>query len=103
MTRSWHCPILWSSICGIFQRRCALHDTRTADSEIMLQSLLLKLIYVLISTDMSLSQIAYECVFSSQSYYSYAFKRNMGMPPRAYAKNWWSSMIKKQKSTRKCF
>ena len=153
-------------ICGIFQRLCELHDTRTADSEIMLQSLLLKLIYVLkqhfpsggikhsiknnnhkvientleyiknnltadlsletlareasfstiyshklfkastgktlheyiedmrikksinllISTDMSLSQVAYECGFSSQSYYSYAFKRNMGMPPRAYAK-----------------
>ena len=41
---------------------------------------------LLISTSMTLSQIAYECGFSSQSYFSYAFERNMGMTPRAYAK-----------------
>ena len=32
------------------------------------------------------AQIAYECGFSSQSYFSYAFKRSMRYPPREYAK-----------------
>ena len=46
-----------------------------------------KSIHLLTSTDMTLTQIAYECGFSSQSYFSYAFKRHMGCPPRDYAKN----------------
>lgn len=41
---------------------------------------------LLVTTDMTLSRIAYECGFSSQSYFSYAFKRSMGVTPRAYAK-----------------
>ena len=45
-----------------------------------------KSINLLISTDMTLTQIAYECGFSSQSYFSYAFKRRMGTSPRDYAK-----------------
>ncbi len=45
-----------------------------------------KSINMLISTDMTLTQIAYECGFSSQSYFSYAFKRRMGASPREYAK-----------------
>lgn len=45
-----------------------------------------KSINMLISTDMTLTQIAYECGFSSQSYFSYAFKRRMGASPRDYAK-----------------
>ena len=34
----------------------------------------------------TLTEIAYECGFSSQSYFSYAFKRRMKIPPRGYAK-----------------
>ena len=45
-----------------------------------------KAVDLVISTDMSLTQIAYECGFSSQSYFSYAFKRSKGVSPRAYAK-----------------
>lgn len=45
-----------------------------------------KSINLMISTDMTLSQVAYECGFSSQSYFCYAFKRNTGSTPRAYMK-----------------
>jgi len=42
---------------------------------------------MLISTDCTLTEIAYECGFSSQSYFSYAFKRRMNQTPREYAKS----------------
>ena len=42
---------------------------------------------LLVSTNLTLSEIAYECGFSSQSYFSYAFKRRMNMTPRKYAKH----------------
>lgn len=41
---------------------------------------------LLVSTSLTLSDIAYECGFSSQSYFSYAFKRKMNATPRQYAK-----------------
>lgn len=41
---------------------------------------------LLTSTDKTLTQIAYECGFSSQSYFSYAFKRKTASTPREYAK-----------------
>ena len=40
----------------------------------------------LITTEMTLTEIAYECGFSSQSYFSYTFKRHTGMTPRVYAR-----------------
>ncbi len=45
-----------------------------------------KAIELLITTEMTLTQIAYECGFSSQSYFSYAFKRHTGITPRTYAR-----------------
>ena len=45
-----------------------------------------KAIELLTSTSKTLTQIAYECGFSSQSYFSYAFKRKKGSTPREYAK-----------------
>ena len=41
-------------------------------------------ITLLQTTDFSLAKIAYECGFSSQSYFSSVFKRRMKMTPRAY-------------------
>ena len=40
---------------------------------------------MLVTTDYTLAEIAYECGFSSQSYFSYAFKRKMNKTPRKYA------------------
>lgn len=45
-----------------------------------------KSVELLISSDMTLAEISYECGFSSQSYFSYAFKRNMSLTPREYVK-----------------
>lgn len=41
---------------------------------------------LLVSTDLTLTEISYECGFSSQSYFSYAFKRKKKMTPREYEK-----------------
>lgn len=41
---------------------------------------------MLVTTDYTLTKIAYECGFSSQAYFSYAFKRKMKVTPREYAK-----------------
>jgi AraC-like DNA-binding protein len=43
-------------------------------------------IELLTSTSKTLTQIAYECGFSSQSYFSYAFKRRMKITPRELVK-----------------
>ncbi len=40
---------------------------------------------LLITTDWTLTKISYECGFSSQSYFSYAFKKETGLTPREYA------------------
>lgn len=41
-------------------------------------------IELMLSTDMTLAEIAYACGFSSQSYFSSAFKRKMNAAPRRY-------------------
>lgn len=41
---------------------------------------------LLVTGEKTLTEIAYECGFSSQSYFSYAFKRRMKMTPRQYMK-----------------
>lgn len=45
-----------------------------------------KAIYLMQYTDMTLTQIALDCGFSSQSYFNYAFKRKMGSSPREYVR-----------------
>ncbi len=44
-------------------------------------------INLLLTTDDSLTKIAFECGFSSQSYFSYVFKRRMKVPPREYIRD----------------
>jgi len=36
------------------------------------------------TTDHTLTEIAFDCGFSSQSYFSYVFKRRIGKTPREY-------------------
>lgn len=45
-----------------------------------------KAVNLIMMTDLSLTDIALECGFSSQSYFSYVFKRKMKTTPRKYAK-----------------
>ena len=45
-----------------------------------------KAIDLMLSTDKALTQIAYDSGFSSQAYFSYAFKKKKGQPPREYIK-----------------
>ncbi len=45
-----------------------------------------KAINLLYTTNYNLTRIAYECGFSSQSYFSFAFKRKMNCTPREYIK-----------------
>lgn len=45
-----------------------------------------KAVKLLLTTSMNLTEIAYACGFSSQSYFSYAFKRCMGLTPRTFAR-----------------
>ena len=45
-----------------------------------------KAIELLLSTEDTLTQIAYSCGFSSQSYFSNAFKKKMNCTPREYVK-----------------
>lgn len=45
-----------------------------------------KAIDLLLTTNDSLTQIAFQCGFSSQSYFSFVFKRRMKKTPRQYAK-----------------
>lgn len=45
-----------------------------------------KAILLLTDTSLSLTEIAYECGFSSQSYFSYVFKRRMKKTPRQYVR-----------------
>ena len=48
-----------------------------------------KAINLLLSTDYSLTKIAFECGFSSQGYFSFIFRRRMGQPPRKYIQDFY--------------
>ena len=46
-----------------------------------------KAIELLLTSSKSISEISYECGFSSESYFCYAFKRSTGTTPRKYVLN----------------
>ena len=49
-----------------------------------------KAITLLLTSNSNLTQIAYDCGFSSQSYFSFAFKRKTGYAPREYMRKMYS-------------
>ena len=46
-----------------------------------------KAIDLLLTTKLTLTEIAFDCGFSSQSYFSFVFKRKFGITPRSYAQS----------------
>ena len=48
----------------------------------------------LLETDFTVTEIAYSCGFSSQSYFNYAFKRKMKITPKQYAKEFYKQYTK---------
>jgi len=53
-----------------------------------------KAINMIVETDLTVTQIAYECGFSSQSYFNYVFKRKMKTTPKQYAKAFFEQYTK---------
>lgn len=49
-----------------------------------------KSVSLLTTTNMSITEIAYECGFCSQSYFSFVFKKHTGLSPREYIKDTFS-------------
>jgi len=52
---------------------------------------------LIVTTNYTLTQISYECGFSSQSYFSSAFKDYMGVTPREYERTFFENRKNKQK------
>ena len=76
----------YASFSPIHFHNCFKASTGKTLREYVEEQRIQKAINLLISSDLTLSEIAYECGFSSQSYFSYAFKQRMKVTPREYAK-----------------
>ncbi len=76
----------YSSFSPIHFHNCFKAATGKTLREYVEEQRIQKAINLLVIADMTLSEIAYECGFSSQSYFSYAFKKKMNVTPREYAK-----------------
>lgn len=61
-------------------------STGQTTHEYIQQQRIKKAMHLLVTTNMTLAQICFECGFSSQSYFNYVFKRTTGCTPRTYAK-----------------
>ena len=53
-----------------------------------------KAINLIVEGNHTITEIAYKCGFSSQSYFNYAFKRKMKTTPKQYAKKFYEQYIK---------
>lgn len=76
----------YASLSPIHFHNCFKAATGKTLHEFVEEQRIKKAAGLLVSTDSTLTEISYECGFSSQSYFSYAFKRKMNMTPRDYAK-----------------
>ena len=83
---SLHTVAGYASFSPIYFHNCFKASTGKTLREYVEEKRIQKAINLLISTDLTLSEIAYECGFSSQSYFSYAFKQRMKVTPREYVK-----------------
>lgn len=76
----------YSSFSPIYFHNCFKLVTGKTLHEYIEEQRIRKATDLLLTTNLKLSEIAYECGFSSQSYFNYAFKRKMKLTPREYAK-----------------
>ena len=90
----------YTSFSPIHFHNCFKRSTGKTLREFVEEQRIRKAANLLVSTDLTLSDIALECGFSSQSYFSYVFKRKMKMTPREYEKQV-NRRYEKQKSAQK--
>lgn len=76
----------YTSFSPIHFHNCFKRSTGKTLREFVEEQRIRKAANLLVSTDLTLSDIALECGFSSQSYFSYVFKRKMKLTPREYEK-----------------
>lgn len=74
------------SISPIYLHRLFKEATGMTIREYVEAERLKKAVFLLTTTELNLTEIAFECGFSSQSYFSSVFKRKMDMSPRQYVK-----------------
>lgn len=77
----------YTSFSPIYFHNCFKKSTGKTLREFVEEQRIRKAANLLVSTDLTLSDIALECGFSSQSYFSYVFKKKMNMTPREYEKH----------------
>jgi len=77
----------YAGMSPIYFHNCFKTATARTLREYIEEQRIKKAANMLITTDFTLAKIAYECGFSSQAYFSYAFKRKMNQTPREYAKS----------------
>lgn len=73
------------SFSPIYFHNCFRASTGMTLRDYVEEQRLRKAISLLTETGLTLSEIAFECGFSSQSYFNYAFKKRLHLTPRAYA------------------
>lgn len=76
----------YAGFSAVYFHNCFKTATGKTLREYVEEQRIKKAVNILISTDSTLTDVAYECGFSSQSYFSLAFKRRMKMTPREYVK-----------------
>ena len=76
----------FSGFSPVYFHNCFKASTGKTLHEYVEEQRIKKAINMLVTTKNTLTKIAYDCGFSSQSYFNYAFKRKMHITPRQSAK-----------------